>query len=203
MLGDLWGGEGLPFYSSVEYKHLSHRPTSPHGDREPWVQNSQKCRETGRNPQWCAVGGEGKKPNQGLHFHFQGLQFISAQSCLTLCDPMNRSTPGLPVHHQLLESTQTHFHWVSDAIQPSHPLLSPSPALNLSQHQGLPMRQLFASGGQNIGVSVSTSVFPMNTQDWSPCSPRDSQVFSNTTVQKHQFFCTQLYSPTLTSIHDH
>ena len=161
MLGDLWGGEGLPFYSSVEYKHLSHRPTSPHGDREPWVQNSQKCRETGRNPQWCAVGGEGKKPNQGLHFHFQGLQFISAQSCLTLCDPMNRSTPGLPVHHQLLESTQTHFHWVSDAIQPSHPLLSPSPALNLSQHQGLPMRQLFASGGQSIG-SFSYNISPSN-----------------------------------------
>ena len=57
------------------------------------------------------------------------------QSCLTLCDPMNRSTPGLPVHHQLLESTQTHVRWVTDAIQPSHPLLSPSPpALNLSQH---------------------------------------------------------------------
>ena len=50
------------------------------------------------------------------------------QSCLTLCDPVNRSMPGLPVHHQLQESTQTHVHWVSDAIQPSHPLLSPSPA---------------------------------------------------------------------------
>ena len=61
-----------------------------------------------------------------------------AQSCLTLCDPMDRSTPGLPVHHQLPESTQTHAHGVSDAIQPSHPLSSPSPpALNLSQHQGL------------------------------------------------------------------
>ena len=61
-----------------------------------------------------------------------------AQSCLTLCDPMNRSTPGLPVHHQLLEFTQTHVHRVSDAIQPSHPLLSPSPlAPNPSQDQGL------------------------------------------------------------------
>ena len=61
-----------------------------------------------------------------------------AQLPLTLCNPMNRSTPGLPVHHQLLESTQTHVHWVRDAIQLSHPLLSPSPpALNLSQHQGL------------------------------------------------------------------
>ena len=61
-----------------------------------------------------------------------------AQSYPTLCNPMNRSTPGLPVHHQLPEFTQTHVHRVSDAIQPSHPLSSPSPpTLNLSQHQGL------------------------------------------------------------------
>ena len=66
-------------------------------------------------------------------------QFSSvAQSCLTLCDPTNHSMPGLPVHHQLPESTQTHVHRVGDAIQPSHPLSSPSPpALNLSQHKGL------------------------------------------------------------------
>ena len=61
-----------------------------------------------------------------------------AQSCLILCDPMNHSMPGLPVHHQLPEFTQIHVHWVSDAIQPSHPLSSPSPpALNPSQHQSL------------------------------------------------------------------
>ena len=68
-----------------------------------------------------------------------GPQFSSvAQLCPTLCNPMNYSTPGLPVHHQLWESTQTHIHWVGYAIQPSHPLSSPSPpALNLSQHQGL------------------------------------------------------------------
>ena len=61
-----------------------------------------------------------------------------AQSCLTLCDPMNCSMPGLPVHHQLPEFTQTHVHRVGDAIQPSHPLLFPSPpALSLFQHQGL------------------------------------------------------------------
>ena len=67
------------------------------------------------------------------------IQFSSvAQSCLTLCDPKSRSTPGLPVHHQLPESTQTHVHCVGDAIQPSYPLSSPSPpALNLLQHQGL------------------------------------------------------------------
>ena len=67
------------------------------------------------------------------------VQFSSvAQLCMTLCDPMNCNMPGLPVHHQLPESTQTHVHRVGDAIQPSHPLLSPfPPALNLSQHQGL------------------------------------------------------------------
>ena len=67
------------------------------------------------------------------------VQFSSvAQSCPTLCDPMNHSTPGLPVHHQLSEFTQTHVHRVGDAIQPSHPLLSPSPpAPNPSQHQSL------------------------------------------------------------------
>ena len=68
---------------------------------------------------------------------FKCCQSVS-QSCLTLCDPMNHSTPGLPVHHQLPEFTQTHAHWVGDAIQPSHPLSSPSPpAPNPSQHQGL------------------------------------------------------------------
>ena len=67
------------------------------------------------------------------------VQFSSVvQLCPTLCDPMDRSMPGLPVHHQLPEFTQTHVHWVGDAIQPSHPLSSPSPpAFNLSQHQGL------------------------------------------------------------------
>ena len=97
-------------------------------------------------------------------------QFSSvAQSCPTLCDPMNRSTPGLPVHHQLPEFTQTHVHWVSDAIQPSHPLSSPSPpALNPSQHQSLPVSQLFAWGGQSTGVSALASFLPKNTQGWSP-----------------------------------
>ena len=72
-------------------------------------------------------------------FSCSDIQFTSVtQSCPTFCDPMNHSTPGLPVHHQLLESTQTQVHWVSDDIQPSHPLSSPSPpALSLSQHQGL------------------------------------------------------------------
>ena len=105
-----------------------------------------------------------KKPD---YLVLPSVQFSSVtQSCPTLCDPMNCSTPSLPVHHQLLEFTQTHVHPVGDAIQPSHPLLSPSPpAPNPSQHQSLPMSQLFAWGGQSIGVSASASVLPMNTQD--------------------------------------
>ena len=92
------------------------------------------------------------------------------QLCPTLCDPMDCSTPGFPVYHQLLELTQSHVHWVSDAIQPSCPLSSPSPAaFNLSQHQGLfQLSQFFTSDGQSIGVSASTSVLPVNTQDWPP-----------------------------------
>ena len=97
---------------------------------------------------------------------FQVVQFSSVtQSCPTICDPMNRSTPGLPVHNQLPEFTQTHVHQVSDAIQPSHLLLSPSSAPNSSQQQNLPMSHLFTSGGQSIGVSNLTSVLPMNTQN--------------------------------------
>ena len=80
-----------------------------------------------------------RKNSKEIWNYIQHLQFSSVtQSCPTLCDPMNHSSPGLPVHHQLMESTQTHVHWVNDAIQPSHPLSSPSPpALDLSQHQGL------------------------------------------------------------------
>jgi len=89
------------------------------------------------------------------HTH-TSVQFSSvAQLCPTLCDPMNPSTPGLPVHHQLLEFTQTHVHWVSDTIKPSHPLSSPPPpAPNPSQHQSFPMSQLFTWGGQSTGVSA-------------------------------------------------
>ena len=92
-----------------------------------------------------------------------------SQSCPTLCDPMNRSTPGLSVHHQLPEFTQTHVHRVSDAIQPSHPLSSPSPpAPNPSQHQSFPMSQLFSWGGQRTGVSALASFLPKKSQGWSP-----------------------------------
>ena len=102
-------------------------------------------------------------------FYPASVQFNSlTQSCPTLCDPMNRSTQGLPVHHQLQEFTQTHVHRVGDAIQPSHPLSSPSSAFNLSLHQGLLMSLLFASGGQSTGVSALASFLPKKSQDWSP-----------------------------------
>ena len=133
------------------------------------------------------------------------VQFSSvAQSCPTLCDLMNRSTPGLPVHHQLPEFTQTHVHRIGDTIQPSHPLSSPSPpAPNPSQHECFPMSQLFTWDGQSTGVWALASFLPKNTQDWSPLewtgwislqSKELSGVFSNTTVQKHQFFGAQLSS---------
>ena len=112
-----------------------------------------------------------------------------------------------PYPHQLLECTQTHVHWFGDAVQPSHPLSSPSPpALNLSQPSGsFQMSQLFASGGQSITVLALTSVLPMNTQDWSPCSPGDSQESSPTPQFKsiNSSVLSFLYSPTLTSIRDY
>ena len=95
----------------------------------------------------------------------QSVQFSSiVQSCPTLCDPMDCSNPGFPVHYQLPEHAQTHVHWVSDAIQPSHPLLFPSSlAFNLSQHQGLFQQHQgpFTSGGQSIG-GFSFSDSPSN-----------------------------------------
>ena len=139
-------------------------------------------------------------------------QFSSvAQSCPTLCDPMNCTTPGLPIYHQLPEFTQTHVHRVGDTIQPSHPLSSSSPpAPNPSQHQSFPMSQLFPWGGQSTGVSALASFHPKNSQGWSPLgwtgwislqSKGLSRVFSNTTVQKHGFFGTQLSSQSNSRIH--
>ena len=133
----------------------------------------------------------------------QMIQFSSVtQWCLTLCDPMDCSMPGFPVHHQSLELTQTHVHWVGDAIQPSHSLSSPSlPTFNLSQPSGsFPTSQLFTSGGHSIRALASASVPPMNIQGWFPLgltglisllSDGLSRVFSNTTVQKHQLFSAQ------------
>ena len=89
-----------------------------------------------------------------------------AQLCLPLCDPINCSTPGLPVNHQLSEFTQTHVHRVGDAIQLSHPLWSPSPPVpqSLPESESFPMSQLFAWGGLSIGASALALLLPMNTQ---------------------------------------
>ena len=107
-----------------------------------------------------------------IYIHFDSIpeMFHSVQFSRSVvsdsCDPMNHSTPGLPVHHQLLAFTQIQVHRVSDAIQPSHPLSSPSPPVpkSLPASESFPVSQLFARGGQSIGVSVSASVLLMNTQ---------------------------------------
>ena len=130
----------------------------------------------------------------------QSVSWVS-QSCLTLCDPLDCSRPGFPVHHQLLELAQTHVHQVHE-IQPSHLLLSPSSAFNVSQHQGLfQWAVFFISGDQSIGISTLVSVLPMNIQDWvllgwtgwiSLLTKGLWRDFSNTAAQKHQFFGAQL-----------
>ena len=136
------------------------------------------------------------------------VQFSSvAQSCPTLCDPINCSTPGLPVYHQLLEFTQTHVHQVSDAIQQSHPLLSRSPPTpNPSQHQSLFQWVYSSMGWQSTGVSALASFLPKNTQDWSPLewtgwislqSKGLSRVFSNTAFKSiTSLALSLLHSPT-------
>ena len=150
-----------------------------------------------------------------LHYVvFSSVQFSSvAQSCPTLCDPMNRSTSGLPVHHQLPEFTQTHVHpsswWCHPAISSSVVPFSPCPQ-SLPPSESFPMSQLFPGGGQSITVSALASVLPMNTQGWSPLeetgwislqSKALSRVFSNSTVQKHQFFGAQLSSQSNSHVH--
>ena len=131
------------------------------------------------------------------------VQFSSAaQSCPTLFDPMDCSTPGFPVHHQLPEFTHSSpLSWwchptISSSVVPFSAGLQSFPASGSFQ-----MSQFFASGGQSIGVSASISVLPMNTQDWFPLgltglislqSKGLSRIFSNTTVPKHQFFSIQL-----------
>ena len=92
-----------------------------------------------------------------------------AESCLTLCDPMDCSTPGFPILHYLPEFAQTHVHRVVDAIQPSHPVSPLCPAVQCFPALGsFPVSQLFASGGQSIGASASAWVLPMHIQSWFP-----------------------------------
>ena len=140
--------------------------------------------------------------------HLKLPRFIVSISCCcsvsksfpTLRDPMDCRIPGSSVLHYLKDLAQIHIYWVSDAIQPSHPLLPLStPALNLSQHQGL-VQCVHTSHDQSIGASVSSSVLPMNIQGWFPLgftglvsllSKGLSRAFSSTTIQKHQFFGAQ------------
>ena len=149
-------------------------------------------------------------------FFFFYIQFSSvAQSCPTLCNPMNLSMPGLPVHHHLPEFIQTHVHLVSDAIQPSHPLSFPfPPAPNPSQHQGLFQ---WVSTSHEVAKVLEFQLqhqsfqwTPRTDLLWdglvgSPCSPRDSQESSPTPQFKSikSSALSFLHSPTLTSIHDH
>ena len=144
------------------------------------------------------------------------VQFSSVtQLCPTLCNPMNHSTPGLPVHHQLPEFTQTLVHQVGDAIQPSHPLSSPSPpAPSPSQHQGLfqwvnsshEVAQVlkFQLQHQSFQWTPRTDLL-QDGMVGSPCSPRDSQESSPTPQFKsiNSSALSFLHSPTVTSIHDH
>ena len=147
---------------------------------------------------------------------FYIIQFSSvAQSCPTLCDPMNCSMPGLPVHHRLPESTQTYAHWLSDAIQPSHPLSSASPlAPNPSQHQSLFQ---WVNSSYEVAKVLEFQLYHHSFQRnpradllqnglvVSPCSPRDCQESSPTPQFKsiNSSALSFLHSPTLTSIQDH
>ena len=142
---------------------------------------------------------------------FSSVQFISvAQLCPTLWDPTDWSIPGLPVHHQLLELTQIHVHWVGDAIQPFHSLSSPSPAFNLSHIRVFSDESALCIRWPKYW-SFSFNISPSNEHpDWSPLgwtgwialqSKGLSRVFSNTTVQTHRFFSAQLSSQSNSHIH--
>ena len=129
-----------------------------------------------------------------------------AQPCLNFWNPIDYSTPGLPAHHELPGFTQTHVHRVSDGIQPSHPLSSPSPpAPSPSQHQS----QLFAGGGQSTGVSALASVLPgliSFRMDWLDLLAVQGTLESSPTSQFksiNSLVLSFLYSLILTPIHDH
>ena len=123
---------------------------------------------------------------------------VQSQSCLTIWDPMDCSTPYFPVLHYLLLFAHTCVHRFSDATQPYHPVCPFSTCPQSFPAPGyFTVSRLFASGGQSVGASASTSVLPMNNQDWFPLgltglisvlSRELSRIFSNTTVPKHQFF---------------
>ena len=164
-------------------------------------------------PMHCSLWRKLQSRTQAL---LASVQFSSvAQSCPTLCDPMNCKMPGLPVHHQLSEFTQTHIHWVSDDIQASHPLSSPCPpAPNPSQHQSLFQ---WVNSSHEVAKVLEFQLHHHSLQSnpradllqnglvGSPCTPRDSQGSSPTSLFKsiNSSVLSFLHSPTVTSIHDH
>ena len=132
-----------PAYLGADHRYFKCAPPSPvqirtivqptqyklatnHQQSQSRLMNKNRCYW------WMSLWFHGFSLHTIISVHFSSV----TQSCPTLCDPMNHSMPGFPVHHQLPEFTQTHVHWVGNAIQTSHPLLSPSPAFNLPQHQG-------------------------------------------------------------------
>ena len=148
------------------------------------------------------------------HLHYS-VQFSSvAQSCPTLCDPMDSSMPGLPVRHQLPEITQTYVHWRGDAIQPSQPLSSPSPAFNLSQHQGL---YKWVSSSHQVAKywSFSFNISPSNEHpglisfrmDWLDFLAVQGNLKKSSPTSQfksiNSLVLSLLHSPTLTSTHDY
>ena len=149
------------------------------------------------------------KPSLWSNSHIHICCGSVARSCLTICDPEDCSTPGFPVLHHLSELAYIHVQWVSDAIQPSCPVVPFSSCLqSFPPSRSFLMSRLFTSGGQHIGASAS--VRPMNIQDWFPSgltglislqSRGLSRVFSNTTVQNHQFFSAQPSSWSNSHIH--
>ena len=136
-----------------------------------------------------------------------GIVAVVVQLHLSFCNPIDCSMPGFPVLHHLPEFAQTHVHWVNDAIQQSHPLLSTSPSVfNLFQHQDL--FQWISSS--NVGASALASVLPVNIQGWFPLGLTDlnslqskglSRVFSNITVRRHPFFGAQPFYLSIFHIH--
>ena len=175
-----------------------------------------KCTTTSVTFQCCVIFGQLSSLILELLFmnileHINHLSQFSHSVCPTLWDPMDCSTPGFPVHHQLQELAETHVYRV---VMPSNHLILCCPLLlqpSIVPASGsFPITHFFASSGQNIGVSASASVLPMSIQDWFPLgwtgwnslqSKEPSRVFSNITVQKHQFFDAQLSSQSNSHIH--
>ena len=174
------------------------------------------CHLTGETiSSYCSVTVQfSKKTVQLTNSNCNKFTVSSVTQCTWFCDPMDCSMPGFPVHHQLPDIAQTHVHRVGDAIQPSHPLSSPSPVFNLSQHQGL--FQWVSSLHQVVkGLELQLkhqffqwilkTDFLQNWLAWFPCNPRDSQESSLTPQFKSINFSmlSFLYGPTRTSIHDY